>query len=139
MESGIPVWMVKVIFLETSTVEEMGKYYQKYPDAGKSTSGNWTNIGYNTTNGGYQGIGRVNCIAFHPTNNNIFWIGAPSGGLWEPQMAVSTWTVLTDNNTVLGVSAIDTEIMQKANTLYIGTGDRDGGSAWSVGGREIQR
>ena len=122
-------------FAETSTPEELEKYYQKNPDAGKSTSGNWTNIGYNTTNGGYQGIGRVNCIAFHPTNNNTFWLGAPSGGLWKTTDGGTTWTVLTDNNTVLGVSAIAiTSNYATSNTLYIGTGDRDGGSAWSLGG-----
>ena len=122
-------------FPETSTVEEMEKYYQNTLMLGKSTSGNWTNIGYNTTNGGYEGIGRVNCIAFHPTNNNIFWLGAPSGGLWRTTDGGSTWTVLTDNNTVLGVSAIAiTSNYATSNTLYIGTGDRDGGSAWSMGG-----
>ena len=47
-------------FPETSTVEEMENYYKSHPEAEKSLSGNWLNIGYNVTNGGYQGIGRVN-------------------------------------------------------------------------------
>jgi photosystem II stability/assembly factor-like uncharacterized protein len=122
-------------FPETSTPEEMEKYYDKYPESGKSTSGNWTNIGYSSTNGGYEGIGRVNCIAFHPTDNNTFWVGAPSGGLWRTTNGGASWTVLTDNNAVLGVSAIAiTSNYSSSNTLYIGTGDRDGGSAWSLGG-----
>ena len=122
-------------FPNTSTVEEMEKYKMLYPDAGKSLSGNWTNIGYNSTNGGYEGIGRVNCIAFHPTNNNIFWVGAPSGGLWITYNGGASWSVLTDANTVLGVSAIAvTSNYATSNTIYIGTGDRDGGSGWSLGG-----
>ena len=122
-------------FSETSSAEEMDDYYLKNPEAAKSTSGNWTNIGYNSTSGGYQGIGRVNCIAFHPTISNTFWLGAPSGGLWKTTDGGSTWTVLTDNNTVLGVSAIAvTSNYATSNTLFIGTGDRDGGSGWSMGG-----
>lgn len=125
-------------FPQTSTMEEMEKYYMNNPDPIKSTTGNWTNIGYNNTNAGYQGIGRVNCIAFHPTNNNIFWIGAPSGGLWVTTNGGSSWNVLTDNNTVLGVSAIAvTSNYATSNTIYIGTGDRDGGSVWSLGGGNI--
>ncbi|MCF8369546.1 MAG: hypothetical protein K9G76_10925 [Bacteroidales bacterium] len=122
-------------FPSTSTVEQMDIYYKNYPDAGKSISGNWTNIGYNATNGGYQGIGRVNCIAFHPSNTNTFWLGAPSGGLWKSADGGVNWTVLTDNNSELGISAIAvTSNYTTSNTIYIGTGDRDGGSAWSLGG-----
>jgi len=122
-------------FPQTTTIEEMEKYYQQYPDAGKNINGNWTNIGYNQTSGGYEGIGRVNVVAFHPSNSNIFWIGSPSGGLWKTTNGGLTWTVLTDNNTTLGVSAIAvTSNYATSNTLYIGTGDRDGGSVWSLGG-----
>ncbi|MDB4303318.1 PKD domain-containing protein [Desulfosarcina sp.] len=122
-------------FPNTTTAEELEKYYQQYPDAEKSLTGNWTNIGYDQTNGGYDGIGRVNCIAFHPTNTNIFWVGSPSGGLWRTINGGTSWTVLTDNNTTLGVSAIAvTSNYATSNTLYIGTGDRDSGSVWSLGG-----
>ena len=101
----------------------------------KSSAGNWTSMGPTTTTGGYAGIGRVNCIAFHPSNNNIFWVGTPSGGLWKTTDGGSTWTVLTDNNTVLGVSdiAIPSDYAT-SKTIYIATGDRDGGSMWSLGG-----
>jgi len=123
-------------FPETSTVEEMEKYYKANPDEGKSLSGNWTNIGYNTTNGGYQGIGRVNCVAFHPSNSSTFWIGAPSGGLWKTTDGGTTWTVQTDALSVMGVSAIAVHPSYNGTTnrtLYIGTGDRDGNSTWTMG------
>ncbi|PIF02630.1 MAG: hypothetical protein CR987_01100, partial [Draconibacterium sp.] len=43
----------------------------------------WTNIGPSYSDGGYHGIGRINCVAFHPTDNNTYWIGAPAGGVWQ--------------------------------------------------------
>ncbi|MBK6783816.1 MAG: hypothetical protein IPG79_08630 [Saprospiraceae bacterium] len=51
---------------------------------------NWTNLGPNTTSGGYAGLGRINCVAFHPTNSNIMWVGSPGGSLendgWRQQL-----------------------------------------------------
>jgi len=122
-------------FPETIVADQMQKYFDVYPDAGKSLSGNWTNVGYNASNGGYQGIGRINCIAFHPNDNNTFWVGTPSGGLWITTDGGSTWSVLTDANPTLGVSAIAVASdYATSQTIYIGTGDRDGGSAWTLGG-----
>ena len=43
------------------------------------TTASWTNLGTNSTTGGYAGIGRLNCITFHPTDNNTYWVGAASG------------------------------------------------------------
>ncbi len=100
-----------------------------------SGGGNWINIGPNSSPGGYAGLGRVNCIAFHPTNNNTYWVGSPSGGLWKTTDDGATWTVLTDNNDVLGVSSIIIHPDYANNpTIFIGTGDRDGGSGWSLSG-----
>jgi len=121
-------------FPKTSAAEEFARYLKTNP-SGKSNSGTWSAVGPSTSTGGYAGIGRVNCIAFHPTDNNTFWIGTPSGGLWKTTDGGSTWTVLTDNNSVLGVSdiAIPSDYAT-SNTIYIATGDRDGGSVWSLGG-----
>ena len=47
----------------------------------------WTQVGpdnvplYGT--GQKRGIGRVNTIAFHPTNPNKIYVGAPAGGFWK--------------------------------------------------------
>jgi|GEM_PF-529992 len=121
-------------FPKTSAAEEFAAYLKNSPNA-KSSAGAWTAIGPSTSTGGYAGIGRVNCIAFHPTDNNTFWIGTPSGGLWKTTDGGSSWTVLTDNNSVLGVSdiAIPSDYAT-SNTIYIATGDKDGGSVWSLGG-----
>lgn len=100
----------------------------------KSDESNWVSMGPNSSDGGYAGIGRINCIAFHPTNKNIFWVGAPSGGLWKTTDGGSSWTVLTDELPVIGVSEIFIPSdYETSKTIYIATGDRDGGDNYSIG------
>ena len=78
--------------------------YYKYLDEtnqrdSRTTYGYWYSLGpTNYTNGaGWNpGMGRVNCITFHPSNSSIFWVGCPSGGLWKTTNGGSTWTPLTD-------------------------------------------
>lgn len=101
-----------------------------------SQSGAWTELGPITmpANGTSQptGIGRINCVAFHPTNSDILFIGAPSGGLWKTTNGGSSWVNLTDQLPSLGVSSI---LIDPTNTniIYIGTGDRDAGDAPGIG------
>ena len=69
-------------------------------NSSSSTTSNWTYSGSNSSTGGYAGVGRLNCIAFHPTNANIFWVGSPAGGcclgfsaeLWSPT-SMSSWVL----------------------------------------------
>jgi hypothetical protein len=93
---------------------------------------NWTNLGPNSTPGGYAGLGRINCVAFHPTNANIIWVGSPGGGLWKSTDAGLTWTTNFDNSVVLGVSSI---VIHPTNPdiMYIATGDGDGSDTNSTG------
>lgn len=120
-------------FSKTSPSEQYKKHIQTYGNYSKN-GGTWQTMGTNSSTGGYAGIGRINTVAFHPTDNNVFWIGAPAGGLWVTTDAGSNWTVLTDNNDVLGVSAIVIPSdFETSNTIYIGTGDRDASDNNSVG------
>ncbi len=121
-------------FPNTSSAKEFEKYMSSNSQL-KSTNGNWESLGPISSGGGYAGIGRINCISFHPTDANTFWVGAPSGGLWKTTDGGNNWNVLTDENLVLGVSdiAIPSDYAT-SNTIYIATGDRDGGSAQTLGG-----
>jgi photosystem II stability/assembly factor-like uncharacterized protein len=120
-------------FPKTSSGIEYRKYRQSSPKS--APLGDWSVVGPNETTGGYAGLGRINTVAFHPDDKNIFWVGSPSGGIWQTSDAGSTWTVLNDNNDVLGVSDIAIAHDYSTNPIiYIATGDRDGGSLWSLGG-----
>lgn len=97
---------------------------------GKSTAdqSSWVFEGPTTTTGGYRGIGRINCIEFHPTNKNIYWVGASGGGVWKTTNDGVSWTSVTHDLPRLDVSDFDVNPLNP-NTMYICTGDRDGGSA----------
>ena len=135
--------------LPTTSAEEQFNMFFESGQAPKSSNGNWISMGPNLSDGGYAGIGRINCVAFHPSNNNIWWVGAPAGGLWLTQNNGSSWTCLTDQNEVMGVSDIVIPSdYATSQTIYIGTGDRsawdnrshgvlkstDGGSTWNTTG-----
>ncbi|PLW93357.1 MAG: hypothetical protein C0591_14795, partial [Marinilabiliales bacterium] len=108
--------------------------YEQQGGAGsRSLDGNWTSLGPSSSSGGYAGIGRINCVVEQPVTGDLY-AGSPSGGLWKSTDGGSSWTVLTDNNAVLGVSAIVVVPTGGADIIYIGTGDRDGGSMWSLNG-----
>lgn len=95
------------------------------------SSANFTHLGPTDipTNGG---AGRINCIAFHPTNTNVVLVGAPSGGLWKSTDGGSTWSSSTDTLATLGVSAIAFD-PSNPQVIYIGTGDRDARDTYGVG------
>jgi hypothetical protein len=88
----------------------------------------WVPIGptsFTTIGGGVAGgLGRVNCIAFHPTDPNVFYIGCPGGGIWRTSIGGNSWVPLSDHIPSLGVSGIVVS-SDNPNTLYILTGDGD--------------
>lgn len=109
---------------------------QTFSSGNRSTIGDWTELGPITmpANGTGQpnGLGRLNNIAFHPTDANYILVGAPAGGLWKTTNGGSSWTTNTDDLATLGVSSILIDY-GTPNTQYIGTGDRDGGDAPGLG------
>ena len=98
----------------------------------KSPTSPWTVMGPYISNGGYDGIGRLNTIAFHPTDPNTWFVGTPGGGLWKTTNGGSSWTPLTDFLTNLGISDIAIS-SSNPNTIYIATGDRDARDTYSFG------
>lgn len=97
-----------------------------------SNQSKWTFEGPDQTPGGYNGIGRVNIIEFHPTDTNTFWVGSAGGGAWKTNDGANTWTAVNDYFPVLGVSDIDFNPLNPS-TVYICTGDRDAKDTYSVG------
>ena len=101
-----------------------------------SAVGNWTFMGptgfVNGANGYAPGLGRLNMVAFHPTDGNTIYVGSPAGGLWRTTDAGSTWTSLTDMLPNLGVSGVAVH-PTTPSTIYILTGDGDGSVTQSLG------
>lgn len=92
----------------------------------------WKALGPSSAEQLPYGTGRVDCIAFHPNDTNILFIGAPSGGLWKTTDGGQSWTTSTDNLPVLGISDIIIDHTDP-DIMYIATGDRDHNSNASVG------
>ncbi|NJO88073.1 MAG: hypothetical protein HC831_03235 [Chloroflexia bacterium] len=101
-----------------------------------SVSSNWQPIGPvlvpDDNNGEPSGVGRVNCVAFHPTNSNIIFIGTPSGGFWKSTNGGVSWFTTTDDLGSLGVSDIAVN-PDNPDVIYIATGDGDAGDTYSIG------
>jgi photosystem II stability/assembly factor-like uncharacterized protein len=69
-----------------------------------------------------NGIGRVNCVGFHPTNANTFFVGVAQGGLWKTTNGGSSYTCLTDNLPITRISDISID-PTNPNTMYISVCD----------------
>ncbi|NQV03285.1 MAG: hypothetical protein HQ542_11605 [Bacteroidia bacterium] len=95
-------------------------------------NGDWTFVGpsSSTINNPYlyadiNGIGRIDRIAFHPTNSSIIYIGATSGGLWKTTDGGSSWTPISNFIPSLGISGIVLDHTDPNKTIWVLTGDGD--------------
>ncbi|MBA2613741.1 MAG: T9SS type A sorting domain-containing protein [Bacteroidetes bacterium] len=69
-----------------------------------------------------NGIGRINCIAFHPSNANTYFVGVAQGGVWKTTNNGTSWTPLTDNLPITRISDISID-PTNPNTMYISVCD----------------
>lgn len=102
-------------------------------------NGRWTAVGpykhpYNQS-GQPTGVGRLNGIAFHPTDTNTVFALAPQGGVWKTTNNGSTWEHIFGNSPVVNTIGVSSMLISYNNpdTMYIGTGDRDAGDAPGMG------
>ncbi|MFP2996994.1 thrombospondin type 3 repeat-containing protein [Spongiivirga sp. MCCC 1A20706] len=96
---------------------------------------NWTALGpfeHIAEGNRLRGQGRVNVMAIDPNNADIWYAGAPAGGLWKSTDAGTTWNTTTDNLPQIGVSGIAID-PNDSNIIYIATGDDDAGDSVSAG------
>ncbi|HAS44124.1 MAG TPA: hypothetical protein DCS93_26840 [Microscillaceae bacterium] len=119
---------------------EWNKYLQKHPEVmerrkmrtKENLIGNWVTMGPDSSRGGHYGIGRINCVAFHPTDINTFYAGTPAGGLWRTTNGGNSWSNLTDDLPIIGVSSLVIH-PTNPNLIYMATGDGDGRDTYSIG------
>ena len=69
-----------------------------------------------------HGVGRINCIEFHPTDPNTYWIGASQGGVWKTTDNGLTWSPLSDNLPIIRINDIEVD-PNNPEILYVSTGD----------------
>jgi photosystem II stability/assembly factor-like uncharacterized protein len=98
-----------------------------YKTQNANTAAPWTPVGPNILPNnltGYMenGIGRVNCVGFHPTNPNIFYVGVAQGGVWKTTNGGSSYTCLTDNLPITRISDICIS-PTNTNNIYISVCD----------------
>ncbi|NNF36064.1 MAG: hypothetical protein HKN68_18310 [Saprospiraceae bacterium] len=111
---------------------------RRYRDTERTTNSFWTFTGPDSnpsspTSHHYIGLGRVDRIAFHPSNPNIIYIGTPAGGIWKTMDGGVTWIPLDDFLPSLGVSGIAIS-KTNPNLIYALTGCGDGGGVSSSSG-----
>lgn len=99
----------------------------EYKSQNSSASAPWFPVGPNLLPGnqtGYMenGIGRVNCMAFDPSNVNTFYVGVAQGGLWKTTNGGQSYTPLTDNLPITRISDICLH-PAGTNTMYISVCD----------------
>jgi photosystem II stability/assembly factor-like uncharacterized protein len=68
------------------------------------------------------GIGRINCIAFHPKDSLTFYIGFGQGGIWKTTDGGKNYIPIGDKLPILRISAIAIDPINP-ETLYISLAD----------------
>ena len=137
-------WEAEMMYqiLPDGTIPNLSELYtdiiaqqeKENPSDEKSLNGNWQNIGPDSYVAGAAayapGTGRINCIAFHPTDANTFYVGAARGGVWRTSDGGNSWTPKFQKFANIGVSGI---VVGNTNTdlVYVLNGDGDGGLASS--------
>ncbi|MEM6697426.1 MAG: T9SS type A sorting domain-containing protein [Bacteroidota bacterium] len=69
-----------------------------------------------------RGMGRINCITFHPTDANTFWVGVAQGGIWKTTNGGETWMPLDNGLPILRISDIAIN-PNNADEMYVSVGD----------------
>jgi photosystem II stability/assembly factor-like uncharacterized protein len=120
----------------TQLWREMKAFNKLNPPAKNTNDNTWMPLGpatsQNITGHWNPGLGRINVIVRDPVDTSTLYIGAPAGGLWKTVNEGLTWTVLTDDLPILGVSAIAIDYTD-TDIIYIGTGDKDASDTYSIG------
>ena len=77
--------------------------------------------------------GRVNGLAFAPTNDSIAYLAAAGGGVWKTLNGGKDWFAVGDTFNFLYTSSVVVD-PQNANTVYVGVGDFDGQNGFGYTG-----
>ena len=76
--------------------------------------------------------GRISDIAIHPNNENTWYVGVGSGGVWKTINAGTTWTPIFDKEKVFSIGSVTID-PSNPNRIWVGTGENVGGRHMSFG------
>lgn len=108
-------------------VTRLAKLRENSANSRKLSTNSWLPSGpftlpLNLTQYMEAGMGRINCIAFHPNDPNTYFVGVAQGGLWKTSNNGQSWTPLTDNLPILRISDILID-PNNTNVMYISVCD----------------
>jgi photosystem II stability/assembly factor-like uncharacterized protein len=111
---------------------EQNRIYQnlQHEASQRDVSSPWVNINQNYGDGGYNGMGRATSVVFHPTNPDIYYVGAPIGGIWKTTDGGLTYAALGDSLPYVSVGNICINPVNP-DIIYITVGDHNGW--WNYG------
>lgn len=130
-------WGPRLISL--NNIDSAYAYYKAYVNdfdptdqVSQIVESDWEEIGPKIN--GLQGIGRIDAIAFHPTDTNTMYAGSPSGGVWKTTNGGQSWFNLNTDRQLpaLGISSIAVD-PSNPDTIFLGTGDVDSEWVYSSG------
>ena len=98
----------------------------------RSSTSSWESLGPSSNTSGYAGTGRINSVGFHPTDQDIVYVGSAGGGIWKTTDGGDSWTPISDFIGSIGVSAIIVDPVNP-DIVYIATGDGDASDNYSIG------
>ncbi len=92
----------------------------------------WSNISNDRFINLQISMGRTSSIGFHPTDENIFYVGADIGGVWKTTDGGQTYTAVGDDLPYLAVSSIVVD-QENPNIIYISLGSHIWNGLPSIG------
>ena len=87
-----------------------------YAPAGSGNGTPWFNIGPRNING------RVKSLAVHPTDEDIVYAGAASGGVWKTIDGGQSWLPLMNDEDTLSIASVAIA-PSNTNIVYAGSGE----------------
>ncbi len=97
-----------------------------------ANTGGWQHMGPTSVSASNQGIGRVNRIAFHPTNANTMYVATATGGMWATTNGGASWFPYSDGIPNMSLSGIAVN-HQNPQIIYLLTGDGDANFSGAAG------
>lgn len=70
--------------------------------------------------------GRIADIVIHPNNENVWYVGVASGGVWKTENSGTTWNSIFDGQVSYSIGCVTLD-PQNPEIVWVGTGENDGG------------